>query len=146
MKNKVIFILLFLFFANKSFAYLSSFEGKITKVIDGDTLVVNGETKVRLACVDTYESSVNKHLKMQMQKYNMTQEEVLKLGNEQKDFLKAYEDTRVKIFFDTENRFDKYGRLIGVIITQEKEGYSDILNRGMKYYSDNMLCKQFSLD
>ena len=146
MKNKIIFILLFLFLASKSFAYLNSFQGKITKVIDGDTLEVNTETKVRFACVDAYESSVNKHLKMQMEKYNMTQEEVLKLGNEQKDFLKNYENKRVKIFFDTSNRFDKYGRLLGVVVAVEEEGYFDVLNRGIKYYSNTFLCKQFLLD
>ena len=113
MKNKVIFILLFLFLlvATKSFATLNNFVGKITKVVDGDTIIVNGETKVRFACVDTYESSVNKHLKMQMEKYNMTQEEVLKLGTEQKNFLTSYEkfyfpyDSRSGIIFKSEISF-----------------------------------------
>lgn len=119
--------------------------GKITKVVDGDTLVVNGDIKIRMACVDAYESSINKHLKYQVEKLNMSQEEILKLGLQQKEVLKIYENKRVRVFFDTSNKLDKYNRLLGVVVYEE-ESYFEVLNKGLKYYSNTALCKQFLMD
>jgi len=143
MRYKILII--FLVLVPKSYATITDFEGKITKVVDGDTLVINGDIKIRMACVDTYESSINKHLKYQVEKLNMSQEEILKLGLQQKEALKLYENKRVKIFFDTNNKLDKYNRLLGVVIYLEGNSF-EILNRGIKYYNNTDLCKQFLLD
>ena len=143
MKYKILIV--FLILVSKSYAKIIDFEGKITKVVDGDTLVVNGDIKIRMACVDAYESSINKHLKYQVEKLNISQEEILKLGLQQKKALKLYENKRVRVFFDTNNKLDKYNRLLGVVVFEENNSF-DVLNKGLKYYNNTFLCKQFLLD
>ena len=134
-----------LFTSFNCFGVINNFKGKVTRVIDGDTLIINGDIKVRMACVDAYESSINKHLYKQIKDLHISQEEILKLGNKQKKELQAYENKIVTVVYDTSNKHDLYDRLIGVVIDTEG-GALDVLNKGLKYYNNTFLCKQFSLD
>ena len=139
--NKLFYILFFLIFSTKMFGMINEFKGKITKITDGDTIVVNGDIKIRMACVDAYESSINKHLQYQVDKFKMPKEEILKLGQEQKKELEKYVDEWVVVYYDTNNKLDKYNRLLGVVLYD-----NEVLNKGIKYYNDTFLCKQFLLD
>jgi len=127
------------------FGVLNNFQGKVTRVIDGDTLVVNGDITVRMACVDAYESSINKHLYKQIKQFNMSKEEILELGIKQKKELQTYENKIVTVVYDTSNKHDLYDRLIGVVIDTDG-GALEVLNKGLKYYNNTFLCKQFLLD
>jgi endonuclease YncB( thermonuclease family) len=119
---------------------LDYFTGKIEKVIDGDTIIVNGK-KIRFACVDTYESKKNKHLQKQVDTTGLNEQTILTRGLKQKKELEKYLLKPVKVYFNADSKVDLYGRILAVVLYQDI-----VLNTGMPYYDNNRLCKEFKIN
>ena len=83
-------IILFTLLLNTSVscASLNRTSATIERVIDGDTFVTAKGVKVRLACIDTFESTFNKRSLRQAKEYNISQVEVVKRGKIQKENLR----------------------------------------------------------
>lgn len=141
MQKKIIFITLLLSITlNAKDLELKSYIAKIDEVIDGDTIMADG-VKIRFSCVDAYESKKNKHLKKQVDNSNLSEKEILKLGLKQKKLLEQYIDKNVVIYYNNNDKYDLYNRLLAVV------KYEDIiLNNGLKYYNNKSLCKYFNLN
>ena len=133
-------IINFILISNLS-SEIKSFDTYIKRVVDGDTIITGEDIKVRFACVDTFESKKNKRALKQAEKYNITQEEVIRRGLEQKKYLESFNKSYITIYYNDTNKDDLYGRLIGVVITND----GLILNKGNSYMSKTNLCNEFGL-
>lgn len=114
---------------------------KVIKIVDGDTVYVdfncdnfpNKTERVRLNGIDAFENKVNKGLKSQMKKYNLTQDETLTLGY--LGYLFAKEELLgkyVKIKYSAKEKYDKYNRPLVSI-------YYDCENKKCKNFEQEML-------
>lgn len=141
MQKKIIFITLLLSInLSAKDLELKSYIAKIDEVIDGDTIIADG-VKIRFSCVDAYESKKNKHLKKQIENTGLTEKTILKLGLKQKELLEEYIDKKVIIYYNNNDKYDLYNRLLAVV------KYEDIvINNGLKYYNNKSLCKYFNLN
>ncbi|MFC1659585.1 thermonuclease family protein [Pseudomonadota bacterium] len=63
----------------------------VSRIIDGDTIVIlnenNKEERITLVDIDAFETKKNDRLRKQMKKYNLTENEVIVLGNKAKKYL-----------------------------------------------------------
>jgi endonuclease YncB( thermonuclease family) len=100
--------------------------GSVTSVIDGDTFSVkigDTEQKVRLLLIDTPES-----VGTTLMPYGMTA----------KDYsTSALIDKDVKLYFDGETRYDKYGRLLAYVEVDGEDLGSKLLYEGLAKYRYN---------
>ncbi len=143
MKIKILILLLILTSCVKA-NEIKSFKAKLVDVIDGDTIKVkydNEVIKIRFACVDTFESKKNKHLQKQVKDSGLSEKAIINKGLKQKEELNKYLDKQVVIYYNINNKYDLYNRLLGVVKYD-----NTILNNGLKYYNKTYLCKHFNLD
>ncbi|MBU0549370.1 MAG: thermonuclease family protein [Candidatus Omnitrophica bacterium] len=108
----------------------------VTRVVDGDTLVLSGRQKVRLIGIDTPEMHESDKLFYDAQKSKTDIQSIMALGRESYQFTRSLvEGKRVRIEFDAE-RYDKYGRLLGYVYLKDntfinaeivKQGYASLL-------------------
>lgn len=105
----------------------------VTRVIDGDTIIVNNNTEVRLLGVNTPERG--------MEGYNKATE-----------FLKQFENKTIEILRDYEN-LDKYDRKLRYIFYDNQLINSEILNKGLgtsfminglKYENELIIAEDFA--
>ncbi len=87
---------------------------RVTKVIDGDTFVLNGGDKVRLLAIDTPEKG---------EKYYQ----------EAKELLKKHTDDAVVTLVYANKRRDKYGRLLAYVYVENTFVNKIILEKGLGY-------------
>lgn len=100
LNKKTIFSILFLFLLSTP-SFATDYR-TVLRTVDGDTLILDGNEKVRLIGVDTPET---KHPKKPVQYF----------GKEASEFTrKLCEGKQVRIEYDW-NRTDKYGRTLGYI-------------------------------
>ena len=94
--------------------------GRVTKVVDGDTLVIqldSGRSEhVRLIGIDTPESKLNHRTSLQAKKTNSDEETIVALGHEahQNTSRLAPVGTRVELEYDIQPR-DKYKRILAYV-------------------------------
>ena len=106
-------LLLYFQLGNKCKGFALCFEGEVERVIDGDTLKIGGYT-VRLSLVDTPER-----------------------GEEGFDEAKKFTEnlcpvgSRVLVDQDDGQRFDTYGRLIGVVYCNGKNLNAELILNGL---------------
>ena len=87
----------------------------VTRVIDGDTLVLENKEHVRLIGIDTPESRKNEKAYRDSDRTGMDVAKIVQLGNEAKNFTKhLVEGQRVRLEFDV-TAHDKYGRLLAYV-------------------------------
>ncbi|MFC1657932.1 thermonuclease family protein [Candidatus Omnitrophota bacterium] len=108
----------------------------VSRVIDGDTVVLASQERVRLIGIDTPETHVNNKLYRQAQRSKTDIQTIMALGNQACKFTRnLVEGKRVRIEFDVE-RYDKYGRLLGYLYLPDgtfvnarivQEGYASLL-------------------
>lgn len=124
-------ILLILFIVSGVFYYELTKEptevltGKITRVIDGDTIEINNDYRVRLKGINTPETSM----------WN---------SEESTKFLKKYENKTVEIIsFGT----DKYDRILGYLFYEDENLNEKILKNGLAsiyYYEEDRYYRKMS--
>ena|SRR3989344_5433832 len=85
-----------------------------TRVIDGDTIIINNNTKVRLLGINTPEKDMRGY-------------------GEAKDFLKQIENKSIEILRDSED-IDKYGRKLRYVFYNNQLINIEILKNGMGAY------------
>lgn len=91
----------------------------VRKVIDGDTLELQGGEKVRLIGIDTMETSHNARIQKQVQKYKRTKSVIAAQGKEAKQAARSMlEGKTVLIDTDKEKR-DRYHRLLGYVYLED---------------------------
>ena len=131
--------------------FAHEFVATITKINDGDTitaLVNNETTKIRLLDVDCYETSRNKHAPFQHKLYNLSYNEIFKLGKHSKEKLNALLKDHKYIRVKWEKR-DSFGRILGKVYMDDIKsvGVIDVnkymLNHGgcNKYVPSSVLKK-----
>ena len=110
----------------------------VSRVIDGDTVVLSDGEKLRLIGVDTPESSGNPKLIRDVKKSGQSKEFLKKLGKIAKSKTEAIvQGKKVRIETDVQSR-DRYGRLLGYLYLQDdgtfvnaqmlKEGYAQVMS------------------
>jgi len=130
----IIFLLLIGNFAIKFFIEKSkwkSFETKVVKVIDGDTIIIdkNNQT-VRLLGIDAPET-------------NHPDYPVQKLGVEAKKYLRQrIEFKKVKIEYNIENMYDKYGRLLAYVYFNGTLINAEMIKTGFAYVYTEINCSK----
>jgi micrococcal nuclease len=101
----------------------------IVKVIDGDTIELTNQERVRLIGIDTPETKHNEKSKRDEKRSGVTADKIIALGKASKDFTTEIALNRhARIEFDA-GKHDKYGRLLGyVFIFDEKSNKEIFLN------------------
>ena len=135
-----------------SFASISSSDClKVSRVIDGDTIVIinenNVKEKIRLYGIDAFETTLNDRLRKQAKRYNITNDEALTLGDEAREYLQ-------KIFFlSNDNKdlcvdivrkgIDRYNRTLGIVYYYDDNNYYGNDN-DYKDYNDTSITASIS--
>lgn len=108
----------------------------VTRAVDGDTLLLENNDRVRLIGIDTPEIHGSSKLARDAQRSGQDEAAIKQLGMQSYEFTrKLVEGKRVRLEFDVE-RFDKYKRLLayvylsdGTFVNAEivKQGYASLL-------------------
>lgn len=108
----------------------------VARVIDGDTLKLSDNNKVRLIGVDCPESFYNKKLLRDSKRSHKDTGTIQKLGMKAKDFTKKLcQGKKVRLEFDVE-RHDRYGRTLAYVYLEDgtfvnakilEEGYGQVM-------------------
>ncbi len=87
----------------------------VTRAVDGDTLVLENNERVRLIGIDTPEMHESNKLNRDAQRLGQDVEIIKQLGRRSYEFTKKLvEGKRVRLEFDVE-RYDKYKRLLAYV-------------------------------
>jgi len=87
----------------------------VTRVVDGDTLVLENNERVRLIGIDTPEMHESDKLNRDAKRSRQDVETIKHLGRRSYEFTKKLvEGKRVRLEFDVE-RFDKYKRILAYV-------------------------------
>lgn len=108
----------------------------VTRVVDGDTLVLENNERVRLIGIDTPEMHESNKLNRDAQRSGQDVESIKQLGRRSYDFTKKFvEGKRVKLEFDVE-KYDKYKRILAYVYLPDgrflnalivEEGYASLM-------------------
>lgn len=108
----------------------------VTRVVDGDTLLLENNERVRLIGIDTPEMHGSDKLKRDSQRSGQDAAAIKELGIQSYEFTKKLvEGKRVRLEFDVD-KFDKYNRLLayvylsdGTFVNAEivEQGYASLL-------------------
>jgi len=108
----------------------------VSRVIDGDTLLLENNERVRLIGIDTPEIHESSKLNRDAQRSGQDLAVIKRMGNRSYEFTKALvEGKRVKLEFDVE-RFDKYKRILAYVYLADgtfvnakivEQGYASLL-------------------
>jgi micrococcal nuclease len=108
----------------------------VIRAVDGDTLVLENNERVRLIGIDTPEMHESNKLNRDAQRSGQEVEVIKKLGRESYEFTKKLvEGKRVRLEFDVE-RFDKYKRILAYVYLEDgtfvnakivEEGYASLM-------------------
>ena len=108
----------------------------VTRAVDGDTLVLENNERVRLIGIDTPEMHESNKLNRDAQRSGQDVEAIKQLGRESYEFTKKLvEGKRVRLEFDVE-RFDKYKRILAYVYLEDgtflnakivEEGYASLM-------------------
>ena len=103
----------------------------VSRVIDGDTIVLNDGERVRLIGIDTPESRYSKKLQRDSGHTGKDYQTIIAMGKKATEFTRRIADKkRVTLEFDIEKR-DRYGRLLAyVYLPDGKMLNAEILRQG----------------
>jgi len=125
--KRLIFSLLVVFFLSN--VAIADETHKVTRVVDGDTIVVDGNVKVRLIGVDAPEQNSSDKLRKDSIRSGKDVKTIIALGKKSTQFTKGLIDgKKVRLEYDWERK-DKYGRTLAyvylpVTCPEEIAGYS----------------------
>ena len=108
----------------------------VTRAVDGDTLVLENNERVRLIGIDTPEMHESNKLNRDAQRSGQDVEAIKQLGRQSYEFTKKLvEGKRVRLEFDVE-RYDKYKRILAYVYLEDgtflnamivQEGYASLM-------------------
>jgi len=108
----------------------------VTRVVDGDTLVLENNERVRLIGIDTPEMHESSKLNRDAQRSGQDVSAIKQMGRQSYEFTKnLVEGQRVRLEFDVE-RFDKYKRILAYVYLLDgtfvnakivEDGYASIM-------------------
>ncbi len=108
----------------------------VTRAVDGDTLVLENNERVRLIGIDTPEMHESNKLNRDAQRSGQDVEAIKQLGRQSYEFTKKLvEGKRVRLEFDFE-RYDKYKRILAYVYLEDgtflnamivQEGYASLM-------------------
>ena len=108
----------------------------VTRAVDGDTLVLENNERVRLIGIDTPEMHESNKLNRDAQRSGQDVAVIKQLGRRSYEFTKKLvEGKRVRLEFDVE-RFDKYKRILAYVYLEDgtfvnakivQEGYASLM-------------------
>ena len=108
----------------------------VTRVVDGDTLLLENNERVRLIGIDTPEMHESDKLNRDAQRSGQSVEAIKELGRESYKFTKKLvEGKRVSLEFDVE-RYDKYKRILAYVYLEDgtflnaeivRQGYASLM-------------------
>lgn len=94
---------------------------RVTRVLDGDTIVLNNGERVRLIGVDAPETH---HPELPVQRF----------GEEATEFLKRFaEGFECTLEYEPNNLRDQYGRLLAYVFVGDRLANAEIIRRGYAY-------------
>jgi len=108
----------------------------VTRVVDGDTLVLENNERVRLIGIDTPEIHESNKLERDVQRSGQDAATIKSLGRRAYEFTKKLvEGKKVRLEFDVE-RYDKYKRILAYVYLEDgtfvnakiiEEGYASLM-------------------
>lgn len=123
----------------------------VTRVVDGDTVVLNNGEKVRLIGVDTPEYYRSRKLYADAKKLGQDADEIKAIGEQSSHFTREMVlSKKVKLLYDRQKR-DRYGRVLaylflmdGTFVNEEiiRQGYGVAYTRFPFRYKSRFLAAQ----
>lgn len=108
----------------------------VNRVVDGDTLVLENNERVRLIGIDTPEMHESVKLNRDAQRSGQDVESIKQLGRQSYEFTKQLvEGKKVRLEFDVE-RYDRYKRILAYVYLEDgtfvnakiiEEGYASVM-------------------
>jgi len=108
----------------------------VTRAVDGDTLLLENNERVRLIGIDTPEMHESNKLNRDAQRSGQDVEKIKNLGRQAYEFTKKLvEGKKVRLEFDVE-RYDKYKRILAYVYLEDgtfvnakiiEEGYASLM-------------------
>jgi micrococcal nuclease len=127
-----IFLLITLLFIPLASAQPEEKTYKVTRVVDGDTLILNGHERVRLIGVDTPEVHPTEKLRRSSIKSGKPVRMIARMGKKASQFTKKHiYKKKVRLDFDWQKK-DKYGRTLAYVY-REPDGFflnAEIIKQG----------------
>ncbi len=110
---------------------------RVKRVVDGDTLLLTNEEKIRLIGIDAPESRPNPRARKQGEWEERDLKTIISMGKRATKFVQGLvrQGDQIRIEFDVEKR-DQYGRLLGYVYLSDgrmlneeivKAGYANLL-------------------
>lgn len=128
MRKRTVLLCLILFFFSSTQAFAIS----VTRVIDGDTVVLSTGEHMRLIGVDTPELHVSAKLKKDSKESGKSKEEIQAMGEKASKFTSdLLLNQEVKVLYES-NKRDRYGRTLGYLLVMKKKviANEEIIKRG----------------
>lgn len=103
----------------------------VARVVDGDTVILDGDERVRLRGIDSPEASDSGKLLEDAKNAEMDKEKVKALGTRAKDYAKGLlEGKKVKLEYE-EQRKDQYGRTLAYLrLEDNRDANAEIVKAG----------------
>jgi endonuclease YncB( thermonuclease family) len=113
---------------------------KITRVIDGDTVVCDcvfrKQVKVRLNTLDSFESKKFRRAYKQVEKYGITIDEVIEKGQQAKQITKELTLDKNVVLIFRERKYGMYGRVLADIYFVKDGSWVNLNNYLLKNYQN----------
>ena len=91
----------------------------VSRVVDGDTLVLDDGTKIRLIGIDAPESSENDKLEKDAERTQRDKETLKRLGAKSTEYLNGIcKDKKVRLEYDVDRK-DRYGRTLAYLYLED---------------------------
>lgn len=143
-KSKILIVFLFILFFTLSNSYAET--RKVIRVVDGDTIVLDNDEKIRILGIDAYDISNKRMISAQFKRTLYYHSYIVKLGKNAKKYAeKTLIGKDIELVYENgKSKLDKYGRTLAYVFVNGKDFSEMILKENLaNVYCGDKTIKNF---